>query len=101
MAMAASVSSRRISLSHAPPVGGRMVRTASCPRRVDAYSARCSSNSRHPHASRLCARSVSGLTSLPRAGLVPAAALALLVQGGFDLLERFLVSEGLRLKPMP
>ena len=34
-------------------------------------------------------------------GAVPAAALALLVQGGFDLLERFLVSEGLRLKPMP
>ena len=52
------------------------MRTASCPRRVDAYSARCSSNSRHPHASRLCARSVSGLTSLPRAGLVPAAAPA-------------------------
>ncbi|MBT3823029.1 MAG: amino acid ABC transporter permease, partial [Nitrospinaceae bacterium] len=34
-------------------------------------------------------------------GAVPAAGLALLVQGGFDLLERFLVSEGLRLKPMP
>lgn len=34
-------------------------------------------------------------------GAVPAAALALLVQGGFDLLERLLVSEGLRLKPMP
>ena len=34
-------------------------------------------------------------------GAVPAAALALLAQGGFDLLERCLVSEGLRLKPMP
>lgn len=32
-------------------------------------------------------------------GAVPAAALALLVQGGFELLERFVVPRGLRLKP--
>lgn len=34
-------------------------------------------------------------------GAVPAAALALLVQGGFELLERFVVPRGLRLKPKP
>lgn len=33
-------------------------------------------------------------------GAIPAAALALLVQGGFDLLERFLVPKGLRLRPV-
>ena len=32
-------------------------------------------------------------------GAVPAAALALLVQGLFELLERLLVPKGLRLKP--
>ena len=33
-------------------------------------------------------------------GAVPAAVLALLVQGGFELAERFLVPKGLRLKPL-
>ena len=33
-------------------------------------------------------------------GAVPAAGLALLVQGGFELAERFLVPKGLRLKPL-
>lgn len=32
-------------------------------------------------------------------GAVPAAALALLVQGGFELVERFFVPKGLRIKP--
>ncbi len=32
-------------------------------------------------------------------GAVPAAALALIVQWGFDLTERFFVPEGLRLAP--
>jgi osmoprotectant transport system permease protein len=45
-------------------------------------------------------RIVSGLAlndhGLLLAGAVPAAALALLVQGGFELLERRLVSPGLR-----
>ncbi len=33
-------------------------------------------------------------------GAVPAALLALVVQGGFELVERFLVPKGLRLKPL-
>ena len=32
-------------------------------------------------------------------GAVPAAALALIVQGGFELAERVVVPKGLRLKP--
>jgi osmoprotectant transport system permease protein len=38
--------------------------------------------------------------SLIMEGAVPAAVLALLVQGSFDLLERMLVPKGLRLKPL-
>ena len=38
-------------------------------------------------------------TDLILQGAVPAAVLALLVQGGFDLLDRLVVPRGLRLKP--
>jgi osmoprotectant transport system permease protein len=38
-------------------------------------------------------------TDLILQGAVPAAVLALLVQGGFDLLDRLIVPKGLRLKP--
>ena len=72
MTIAASVSSKSISLCHAPPSGGCITRTASCPRRVEAYSARSARSSPQPHASRLCSASSSGETSLPRAGLAVA-----------------------------
>ena len=46
-------------------------------------------------------RAVSALREATRAtmlaGALPAAALALLVQGSFDLLDRFLIPRGLRL----
>ena len=68
--MAASVSSRSSSLSQGPAVGSDVVKHASWPRRVDAYSARCSHSSRQPHASRDCARSSSTDTSRAPARVV-------------------------------
>lgn len=70
IAIAASVSSRSSSLSQGPPVGSDAFRHASWPRRVDAYSARCSHSSRQPHASRDCARSSSTDTSRAPARVV-------------------------------
>lgn len=72
IAMAASVSSSSTSLSQLPPLGNSKDMHRSWPRRVEAYSARCSHTSPHPHASRDCERSSDGLMLTTTGGLLRA-----------------------------